>query len=382
MRVVVDGAGTVVGNINYVRVAAIPPPPTGSRPYTGTPVPLPGVVEAEHFDHGDADVAYRDVSAGNTGGAYRATDVDLEATTDTGGGYNVGWIAAGEWLVYSVSVPSAGSYRLDLRVASNGDGGRLHVEFDGVDKTGPLTIPNTGGWQRWTTISAPVALAAGGQRMRVVVDAASAAGIVGNLNFVQVVSAEAAPQPTDIVVYANDIPAAALHGTWSKAEDPTSPGTVKLSTTNTGFAAPSAPLAAPTHYVDVPFTPVANVPYTLWLRLKALNDEKWNDAVWVQFSGAYADGTPVFPVNSTSGLLVNLATDSTATSVRNWGWQNGAYWLSQPATFTFPAGGTQTLRIQVREDGVQLDQIVLSPSKYLSSPPGGPTNDATIVAKP
>jgi hypothetical protein len=382
MRVVVDGAGTVVGNINYVQVAAIPPPPTGSRPYTGTPVPLPGVVEAEHFDHGDADVAYRDVSAGNTGGAYRATDVDLEATTDTGGGYNVGWIAAGEWLVYSVSVPSAGSYRLDLRVASNGDGGRLHVEFDGVDKTGPLTIPNTGGWQRWTTISAPVALAAGGQRMRVVVDAASAAGIVGNLNFVQVVSAEAAPQPTDIVVYANDIPAAALHGTWSKAEDPTSPGTVKLSTTNTGFAAPSAPLAAPTHYVDVPFTPVANVPYTLWLRLKALNDEKWNDAVWVQFSGAYADGTPVFPVNSTSGLLVNLATDSTATSVRNWGWQNGAYWLSQPATFTFPAGGTQTLRIQVREDGVQLDQIVLSPSKYLSSPPGGPTNDATIVAKP
>jgi hypothetical protein len=78
---------------------------------------------------------------------------------------------------------------------------------------------------------------------------------------------------------------------------------------------------------------------------------------------------------------VNLATDSTAVSLRNWGWHNGAYWLSQPARFTFPGGGTQTLRIQVREDGVELDQILLSPGTYLGSPPGGPTNDTTIVPK-
>lgn len=42
----------------------------------------------------------------------------------------------------------------------------------------------------------------------------------------------------------------------------------------------------------------------------------------------------------------------------------------------------QTLRIQVREDGVKLDQIVLSPQTYLKSAPGGPTNDTTVVAKP
>ena len=44
--------------------------------------------------------------------------------------------------------------------------------------------------------------------------------------------------------------------------------------------------------------------------------------------------------------------------------------------------GTQTLRIQVREDGVQLDQIVLSPGKYLNAAPGGVSNDSTIVSKP
>ena len=88
------------------------------------------------------------------------------------------------------------------------------------------------------------------------------------------------------------------------------------------------------------------------------------------------------PLNSTSGLLVNLATDSTASSLSGWGWQNTAYWLSQATTITFPTTGTHTLRIQVREDGVQLDQIVLSPTTYVSSPPGPPTNDATIVPKP
>jgi hypothetical protein len=89
----------------------------------------------------------------------------------------------------------------------------------------------------------------------------------------------------------------------------------------------------------------------------------------------------VYPINSTSGLLVNLATDGTGGSLGDWGWQNGAYWLAQPATIAFAAGGAHTLRIQVREDGVQFDQIVLSPTTYLTTPPGSHTNDSTIVVK-
>jgi hypothetical protein len=50
------------------------------------------------------------------------------------------------------------------------------------------------------------------------------------------------------------------------------------------------------------------------------------------------------------GLLVNLATDSTAGSLNNWGWQNAAYWLSQATTVPFATSGMHTLRIQVRED--------------------------------
>ena len=97
-------------------------------------------------------------------------------------------MAPGEWLAYSVNVAAAATYRLDLRVAASGDGGRVHVEFNGVDKTGPITIPNTNGWQSWLTLHTQVTLSAGAQKMRVVVDAPGPTRIVGNLNFVQILN--------------------------------------------------------------------------------------------------------------------------------------------------------------------------------------------------
>ena len=192
----------------------------------------------------------------------------------------------------------------------------------------------------------------------------------------------APPAPDNIVIYASDVAPAALHGSWSSASDATSPNGTKLVTTDTGAASINNPLAAPVDYFDVTFAPAAGVPYRIWLRLKALNNSKFNDAVWLQFSDARANGSPVYPLNSTTGLLVNLATDGGAASLNGWGWQNGAYWLTQQTVVTFPTSGTQTLRIQIREDGVQLDQIVLSPGTYLDAAPGGVTNDSTIVPKP
>jgi len=189
------------------------------------------------------------------------------------------------------------------------------------------------------------------------------------------------PSATDIVVYAADIPASALHGSWSSGADSSSPNGVKLLTTDAGFTAANQPLTSPADYVDVTVNAEANVPYRIWLRLRALANSKYNDAVWVQFSNARANGSQVYALGTTSGLLVNLATDGTGSSLNNWGWQNGAYWLSQATAVTFPVSGSQTIRIQVREDGVQLDQIVLSPSRFFNSPPGGVSGDNTIVSK-
>ena len=100
----------------------------------------------------------------------------------------------------------------------------------------------------------------------------------------------------------------------------------------------------------------------------------------MQFSDALAGGGAAYPIGSTSGLLVNLE-PCNACGISGWGWQNGAYWLSQAKTITFAAAGTHTIRVQVREDGAQIDQIVLSPSQYITSAPGPVRDDATIVPK-
>ena len=190
------------------------------------------------------------------------------------------------------------------------------------------------------------------------------------------------PTGTDVVLYAGDIPLSNVHGSWAQQSDGSAAGGIKLVTPDAGYAQTNNPLASPVHYVDVTFNADAGTPYTIWLRLQALNNNKYNDAVWVQFSDAQANGGAAYRIGTTSGLLVNLATDSGAASLNAWGWQNTAYWLlSQPTTVTFPTSGSHTLRIQVREDGVQFDQIVLSPSQYLNSAPGGVSNDGTIVPK-
>jgi hypothetical protein len=192
-----------------------------------------------------------------------------------------------------------------------------------------------------------------------------------------------APPPNgNIVVYASDATSIALHGGWTTASDPTSPNEIKLVTPDNGWASTGAPPSTLGDYIDVIFNANAGTPYTLWLRLQALARSKYNDAVWVQFSDALAGGSAAYPLNSTSALLVNLATDAAAGSLNGWGWSNSAYWLAQSPTITFATSGTHTLRIQVREDGVQLDQIVLSPTTYLNAAPGPATLDSAIVPKP
>jgi hypothetical protein len=88
--------------------------------------------------------------------------VQTEATTDAGGGLNVGWIDAGDWMAYNVTIPAAGTYRVIYRVASPNASRTLRLEKDaGATQLGSVTIPNTGGWQNWTNVAHNVTLPAG-----------------------------------------------------------------------------------------------------------------------------------------------------------------------------------------------------------------------------
>jgi hypothetical protein len=158
---------------------------TASTPFSGTAAAIPGTILAENFDKGGEGVAYHDTTPGNAGGAYRRTDVDLEPSTD--GGNDVGWIAAGEWLKYSVNVAASDSYTVTFRVASLGQGGAFHLEVNGTNVSGSIVIPDTGDWQSWQSVTGTVALTAGLQVLRVVMDAGGPSGAVGNLNSMQFV---------------------------------------------------------------------------------------------------------------------------------------------------------------------------------------------------
>lgn len=118
------------------------------------------------------------------------------------------------------------------------------------------------------------------------------------------------------------------------------------------------------------------------MRLRASGDSKNNDSVCVQFSDAVdANGGAVFRIGTTAALAINLAGDASARALSGWGWRDGAYFVVQQATIRFASSAAHTVRVQTREDGVQVDQIVLSPLAYLTTAPGTAANDATIVPK-
>ena len=382
LRLVLDanGGSGAVGNFNDIQVMASS---TGavSTPFGGTATALPGTVQAENFDVGAEGVAFHDLSAANDGGGLRNTGVDIEPALDAGGGYDVGWMFAGEWLNYTVNVTAAGTYDLEARVASNGPGGTFHIEVNGVDLTGPLAIPDTGGWQVWTTIrKAGVTLTAGQQVWRLVMDTNGPTTAVGNINFIRVVSGGGVVSAaSDIVLYSSDV--ASMSGNWNRLTSTTGAGSLKMQSSDAGWSSTGGPLAAPGDYFEARFVPQAQRAYRVWVRLRAAGDSKFNDSVWVQFSGAIdANGAPLWQVGSASALLVNLEACA-GCGVAGWGWQNGAWWLAQDTIVRFPSASLQTIRVQTREDGVDIDQIVLSPVTYFDRAPGSPTRDSTVVPK-
>jgi hypothetical protein len=86
--------------------------------------------------------------------------IQTEACSE--GGQNVGWIDNNDWMNYQIRVNTAGTYRVSYRVSSPNATGRLRIDKDaGATVLGTVNIPNTGGWQNWTTVSNDVTLPAG-----------------------------------------------------------------------------------------------------------------------------------------------------------------------------------------------------------------------------
>ncbi len=162
-----------------------------TRPYQGKIHLIPGTIELEDFDEGPEGIAYHDLDPENQEKKeppYRTTGVDLEWREAASGKFNVGWTRPGEWLIYTVDVKSSGTYRIDMMVACDGPGGTFHLEFNGVDRTGPITVPDTGGWQNLKPFShSGVKLTTGRQIMKVRMATGGKSGSIGDIDYLKFV---------------------------------------------------------------------------------------------------------------------------------------------------------------------------------------------------
>ena len=171
-------SGDLISGGSTATPTFVPPTTSGEAPYGGTRWNLPGQVEVENYDTGGQNVGYSKPAAGTSGTSYRTDSAaQIEATSDTGGGFDVGWTNTNDWYKYTVNVTSAGTYSLNVRVASPNTTSAYHIEVDGANVTGSVAVPNTGGWQTYSTLTKTgVSLSAGQHILRLYVDA-------GGMNF-------------------------------------------------------------------------------------------------------------------------------------------------------------------------------------------------------
>ena len=146
--------------------------PAGGLPHFDVPFSVPGTFQAEDFNDGGEGVAYHDNVAGNAGGQYRTSeDVDIITATGNGTGYVVNNFETGEWLNYTISASSTRSYNVSLNVSSEFTGTTFHIEVDGVNVSGSVTVPNTGSWSTFQPVTVTgVNLTAGTHVLKVVAD--------------------------------------------------------------------------------------------------------------------------------------------------------------------------------------------------------------------
>jgi hypothetical protein len=166
--VTLPAGGALASGSPAVHVFAI----SAEGPHGGTAAAVPGTVQAANYDTGGQGTGYNVASVNGTANSYRPDGVDLEACTDTGCGDDIGWTGAGQWFRYTVNAASARSYTVSLRLASpSGVTGALHIaSSSGANLSGAVSVPATGGWQTWTTVTVSVTLPAGQQTLTVFQD--------------------------------------------------------------------------------------------------------------------------------------------------------------------------------------------------------------------
>lgn len=310
--------------------------------------------------------------------------ITTENTSDTGGGQNVGFVDAGDWLDFQVDVPTAGDYQLEYRVAADGSGSR---SFDVITNAGTLnqSFNTTGGWQNWATVTATINLNAGNQTIRLLFQDS---GI--NMNWIRfstnsLSSIVVTPANTTLEVGASQQLVATGFGTnggemsinpsWSGADanglfTATTSGTFTITASDQGvsgsatitvnellqgFAIPG--LIEAEDYTAMNGIQTENTSDTGGgLNIGYVNSGDWVDyAVNVATSGTYNVSVRV-AANGNAQKNIELQANNTTSNINflgTGGWQN---WSTISTTIDLSAGA-QVLRLYFASNGINVNWI-------------------------
>ncbi|MDB5256353.1 MAG: large protein [Chitinophagaceae bacterium] len=390
-----DNAGAVT--TSSVIAVVVTTAPIVQSPYGGSAWAIPGKIQAENYDLGGQGVAFNETTTANQGGAYRTTEaVDVEACTDTDAGYNVGYVVAGEWLEYSVNVAAAGSYNLAVRVAATAAGKTFHIELDGANVSGTITVPNTTGWQIWQTVTINnIALTAGQKIMKIAFDSGdlnlnyvsfttNAPNVAPTVSLTSPADGSSSNAPATIAIAAT---AADADGTVNKVDfyngttllgtDATAPYTYSWTSVGAGSytitakATDNVGAATTSLSVTVTVISVPNVSPTITLTSPANNSSSNAPAtVAIAATAADADGT-VSKVDFYNGTTL-LGTDATAPYSYSW---TGV----AADTYSITAKVTDNLGASTTSDAVSITVIALpnqAPTVTLTSPANNSSSNA------
>ncbi len=174
--------------------------------------------------------------------------LETEPTTDTLGGYDVGYAAAGYYAVYQNVNFGAGFTNVSVREASYG-GGTLDLHLD--SPTGPMigsfALPSTGGWQTWQTIYESVSAASGLHDLYVVFQGSSSSGGLGNLNWFQFGGALPPAAPTGLTAVAGD---GVVTLSWNAVSGANSYNVIRGISSGGAYTVTNGVAGATTNYTD------------------------------------------------------------------------------------------------------------------------------------
>jgi hypothetical protein len=338
-------------------------------PYGGTPAAVPGTVYAANYDTGGQGVAYNVTSTNGTANSYRSDGVDLELTADTedntgAGAYDLGWTTGGQWFNYTVDVATAGTYTASFRLSSPyGITDALHIDnSSGTNLSGSVAVPDTGGYQDWTTVTASVTLPAGEQTLTIDQDDNG-----WNIHFVSFALSSGGDQPF------GGTPAAVPGTVYAANYDTGGQGVAYNVTSTNGTANSYRSDGVDLEDTSDPSpTSVAGDSYDLgW----TATGQWFNYTVDVAAAGTYAVSlrlaapsavTDALEIDNSSGT--NLSGDVTAPETG--GWQD---WTTVTASVTLPAG-VQTLTVTQDNAGWNIHYLTFATSSSGTGPGGFPTS--------